>query len=84
MKKLISIGEMAKLANTTTETLRHYDRIGLLKPSEVNSTSRYRYYSETDLIYINVINFCKTKNMSLKDIKEVLEKDDLEYIVTFL
>lgn len=84
MNKLLSIGEIAKKANTTTETLRHYDRIGLLKPSKIDSISGYRYYSETDLIYLNVINFCKTKNMSLKDIKYVLEKDNLEYIVDFL
>ena len=33
MKNYFSIGEAAKMANTTTETLRHYDRINLLKPS---------------------------------------------------
>jgi len=34
MKKYFSIGEAAKAANMTSETLRHYDRIGLVKASK--------------------------------------------------
>ena len=34
MEKNFSIGEVAKTVHTTTETLRHYDRIGLVKPSK--------------------------------------------------
>ena len=34
MKKYFSVGEAAKAAHTTTETLRHYDRIGLVKPGK--------------------------------------------------
>ena len=34
MQKYFSIGEAAKAVRTTTETLRHYDRIGLVKPSK--------------------------------------------------
>ena len=33
MEKYFSIGEAAKIVHTTTETLRHNDRIGLVKPS---------------------------------------------------
>ena len=34
MNKYFSIGEAAKAVHTTSETLRHYDRIGLVKPSK--------------------------------------------------
>ena len=34
MGKYFSIGEAAEAVHTTTETLRHYDRIGLVKPSK--------------------------------------------------
>ncbi|MFD3155463.1 MATE family efflux transporter [Haloimpatiens sp. FM7330] len=37
MKDKLSIGEFARLRNVTTETLRYYDRIGLLKPIKVDS-----------------------------------------------
>ena len=33
MEKYFSVSEAAKTVNVTAETLRHYDRIGLVKPS---------------------------------------------------
>lgn len=59
MNNYYSIGETAKLAGTTIETLRHYDRIHLLKPAKVDPSSGYRYYSDKELIYLDVIDFCK-------------------------
>ncbi|MEK3981957.1 MerR family transcriptional regulator [Paenibacillus sp. FSL K6-3166] len=41
--------------------MRHYDRIDLLKPAKVDPSSGYRYYSDIELIYLDVINFCKKK-----------------------
>lgn len=43
--ELLSISELAKLRQVTTETLRYYDRIGLLKPVYVDPETNYRYYS---------------------------------------
>ena len=40
----LSIGEMAKLNNTTIPTLRLYDSLGLLTPVRVDPNSHYRYY----------------------------------------
>ena len=45
MTKYFSVGEAAKLVNTTSETLRHYDRIGLVKPSKRDEWTNYRYYT---------------------------------------
>lgn len=50
MKKYFSVGEAAKAAHTTSETLRHYDRIGLVKPSkkmngQITVTTRNRILS---------------------------------------
>ena len=42
MEKYFSIGEAAKAVHTTTETLRHYDRIGLVKPSKKEEWTKYR------------------------------------------
>ncbi|QTD40882.1 MerR family transcriptional regulator [Sporosarcina sp. Te-1] len=50
MKKYYSIGETASLAKMTIETIRHYDRIGLLKPARVDKQSGYRYYTDEELI----------------------------------
>lgn len=84
MKKLYSVGETAKLAGTTIASLHHYDKIGLLKPAKIDEHTGYRYYSDNELIYLDVINFCKQKNMSLESIKKVFENDNFNYIVDFL
>ena len=42
LKDKLSIGEFAKLRNVTTETLRHYDRIDLLKPVKVDPDTGVR------------------------------------------
>lgn len=81
--KFYSIGEAASLAGTTIETLRHYDRIGLLKPAKINSESNYRYYTDVELIYLEVISFCRKNKMSLSEIKTILNADFSE-IIPFL
>ena len=73
MKSKFSIGEVAKIHNITVETLRHYDRVGLLKPSYINSSTRYRYYSAKDFIILDLIKQCKAMGLSLDEIKSIIE-----------
>lgn len=40
----LSIGQMARLNHVTEQTLRLYDKQGLLPPIAVDSASGYRYY----------------------------------------
>jgi hypothetical protein len=41
---MLTIGEFSKICRVSPKTLRYYDQIGLLKPSQVSSDSGYRYY----------------------------------------
>lgn len=84
MKKYFSVGEAAKAAQTTSETLRHYDRIGLVKPSKKDKWTNYRYYTEQDIVRLNTVRALQLMDLSLQEIKKVLEYDDLEKIVEFL
>lgn len=84
MKKYFSIGEAAKTVHTTTETLRHYDRIGLVKPSKKDEWTNYRYYTEQDIVRLNTVRALQLMDLPLQEIKKVLEYDDLEKIVDFL
>ena len=84
MKKYFSIGEAAKAVQTTSETLRHYDRIGLVKPSKKDEWTKYRYYTEQDIVRLNTVRALQLMDLSLQEIKKVLEYDDLEKIVDFL
>lgn len=84
MKKYFSVGEAAKAAHTTSETLRHYDRIGLVKPSKKDEWTNYRYYTERDIVRLNTVRALQLMDLPLQEIKKVLEYDDLEKIVDFL
>ncbi|MBO1901280.1 MerR family transcriptional regulator [Leucobacter weissii] len=44
-----SIQEVARAAGTTSRTLRHYDSIGLLRPSRVGPNG-YRYYDNASIL----------------------------------
>ena len=84
MKKYFSVGEAANAAHTTSETLRHYDRIGLVKPSKKDEWTNYRYYTEQDIVRLNTVRALQIMDLPLQEIKKVLEYDDLEKIVDFL
>ena len=84
MANYFSIGEAAKVAHTTTETLRHYDRIGLVKPSRKDEWTNYRYYTEQDIVRLNTVRALQLMDLPLREIGKVLEYDDLGKIVDFL
>lgn len=84
MKKYFSVGEAAKAVHTTSETLRHYDRIGLVKPSMKDERTNYRCYTEQDIIRLNTVKALQLMDLSLTEIKKVLAYDNLEKIVDFL
>lgn len=68
-EKLYTIGEMAKLTNLSIQTLRYYDKIELLKPAVVDEQTNYRYYTEAQMYYIDVIKSLKYIGTPLEDIK---------------
>lgn len=84
VKKYFSIGEAAKAVHTTTESLRHYDRIGLVKPSKKDEWTNYRYYTEQDIVRLNTVRALQLMDLSLNEIRKVLGYEDLEKIVAFL
>lgn len=84
MAHYFSIGEAAKATHITTETLRHYDRIGLVKPSKKDEWTNYRYYTEQDIVRVNTVRALQLMDLPLQEIKKVLDYDDLEKIVDFL
>jgi len=84
MKNKFSIGEMAKLHNTTIKTLRYYDEIGLLKPIQTDSQNGYRYYSTEQFEQLNTIQYLKLLGFSLKEISRHLEHRDIDGFLELL
>jgi DNA-binding transcriptional MerR regulator len=70
---MIKIGDFAKLSRVPIKTLRYYDEIGLLTPSEVDRYTRYRYYSESQLPTLYRILALKELGFSLEQIARLLE-----------
>lgn len=69
-----SIQEIAKIAGTTSRTLRHYDDIGLLKPSRTGHNG-YRYYSQSALVQLQRILLLRQLGLGLPVIAQVLDRE---------
>lgn len=61
------------MAGTTSRTLRHYDDIGLLKPSRVGSNG-YRYYDAAALLQLQRILLLRELGLGLPAIAEVFRR----------
>lgn len=67
-----SIQEIARLAGTTSRTLRHYDGIGILPPSRIGENG-YRYYNAEAVVRLLRILLLRGMGVGLQAIAEVLE-----------
>ncbi|AJR06890.1 Zn(2+)-responsive transcriptional regulator [Photobacterium gaetbulicola] len=66
------IGQLAKHCGVSSDTLRFYEKNGLLVPAG-RSESGYRLYSEDDLSRIRFILRAKAIGLSLDEIRELLD-----------
>ena len=78
---MISIGEFSRICHVTTRTLRHYDEIGLLKPTYTNDENNYRFYDVSQIRKMLLINRLKRYSFSLCEIKEMIYDKNLDYIM---
>ncbi|MCD9025536.1 MerR family transcriptional regulator [Cohnella silvisoli] len=67
MKKLYSIQEVSRILGMPKDTLRYYDRIGIVSPSREDN--RYRRYSKNDLIDLMNIQIMQYADFSLDEIR---------------
>ena len=84
MKEYYRIGETASLMGITTQTLRFYDKIGLVKPIKIDPRTGYRYYAYEQFHFIDRIKYLQSLGMPLDDIKEVMLSKKVERLLPFL
>ena len=84
MKEFFTIGEISKLFNINSKTLRYYDEIDLFKPSYVDEHNKYRYYSIDQFECLETIQYLKELGLSLSKIKYHLNTLNLSSIVDSL
>lgn len=75
MSKYFMISEFAKLRNININSLRYYEKIGLLKPAYIDEQTNYRYYSPEQLYVLNQIILCKTIGIPLKEMVSYVDKN---------
>lgn len=73
----LSIGKMAKLNQVTVQTLRYYEKFGLLSPMIVDPVTGYRYYQINQCAKLDMIQYMKCLGMSLEAIKNYFEHKDI-------
>jgi len=67
----MKIGEMAKQAGLPVETVRYYEKIGLL-PAPERDASGYRSYQDRHLDRLRFIRRCRNLDMTQDEIRELI------------
>ncbi len=68
----MTIGKLAQKAGVRVDTIRFYEKIGLIE-TPMRTQSGYRMYSESDVRRIRFIRKAKELGFTLREIKELLE-----------
>ena len=79
MENKWTIGEIADLFNISSDTLRYYEKAGLLQ-AERDVSNGYRYYSYDDLVVLMDILTFRSLEISVKDIRPMLQNMDVTAI----
>ncbi|MEV2237249.1 MerR family transcriptional regulator [Micromonospora sp. NPDC049891] len=67
------IGELARMSGVSERTLRHYDKVGLLRPAAVDATTGYRWYGVAELTRLERIRGLQRLGLSLRRIAELAD-----------
>ncbi len=67
----MQIGQVAERTELSIKTIRHYDEVGLVTPSE-RTAGGFRLYTEADVQRLLVIRRMKPLGFSLEEMKQLL------------
>jgi MerR family mercuric resistance operon transcriptional regulator len=73
--KALTIGKLAAATGTSVETIRYYERIGLM-PEPPRTASGYRLYSEHHVARLQFIRRARRLEFSLNEITDLLNERD--------
>ena len=71
VKKSLLIGELSRRVGLPTQTIRYYERLGLLNQAQ-RTESQYRVYAEEDELRLRFIQKAKRFGLSLEEIKKLI------------
>jgi Cu(I)-responsive transcriptional regulator len=68
----MKIGELSRIAGTNVETIRYYERIGLL-PKPGRTDGNYRSYAPTDVDRLKFVRHARGLGFDIADIRSLLD-----------
>src|SRR5512135_3005622 len=71
---MFKIGDFSRISRVSVKALRYYDEVGLLKPSQIDRFTSYRYYTVDQLPRLNRILALKDLGFSLEQIARLLDE----------
>jgi len=71
MSAHLTIGQLARQTGTKAETIRYYEKIGLLQPP-LRSDGNYRYYSAQDQRRLSFVRRARELGFSIEQIRELI------------
>jgi DNA-binding transcriptional MerR regulator len=75
MKEFYTVGEVSKIFNVSTDALRFYDRINLIKPWKTGENG-YRYYSKAQFEKISTIILLRSIGTPIQKLYQILNYQD--------
>lgn len=78
MKEKYLVNEIAKYFGVTNDTIRYYDKLGIISPKK-DKNNNYRYYDRGDIICFSYVFELKNIDLPLKQIKTMLNDSSLEH-----
>src|SRR2546422_378241 len=72
---MLNIGEFARLGQVSPRMLRHYDELGLLKPSRVDPQTDYRNYDVNQLGRLHRLLALRDLGFTLGQIRSMLDDE---------
>ena len=82
MKDYYKINEIARLYGIGVDSLRYYEKLGILKPRR--DTNGYRLYNLKDMYKLNVIRDLRRLDFSMQQIKDYLEGQTVDHTLALL
>lgn len=74
MKNYFTISEFARLRSIDINSLRYYEKLGILIPVYIDPNTKYRYYSAEQLAELDVILLCINLGIPLKQLKNYIDE----------
>ena len=78
MRPSLAIGDFSRATHLSVKTLRHYHRIGLLEPADVDPDTGHRRYTTDQIPTAQVIRRFRALDMPLEDIQAVIAAPDVD------